>query len=173
MYITTFCGKRIDPLNVKVSDIEIVDIAHALSHICRFGGHTRSFYSVAQHSCRVAELVPPEFKMPALLHDGAEAYLGDVITPLKKLLPVYTEIEESFMRAIAARFEIDHLIPKPVKDADWLMFLVEADQYTFINPIETRTPIPDSFLTVDREMPVSAGFAKDRFLFQFAQYLKC
>ena len=85
-WIETYTGKKIYPLNMCQSNqtsICIDDIAHALSQTCRFGGHTREFYSVAQHACLVAMMVPNEFKLAALHHDDAEAYLGDVVSPVK------------------------------------------------------------------------------------------
>ncbi|RYF85792.1 MAG: hypothetical protein EOO03_12755, partial [Chitinophagaceae bacterium] len=82
----TASGLAIDLNNIHSRDININDIATALSRIPRFGGHTCAFYSVAQHSVLVAALAPDYLKKEALLHDAAEAYLGDVIKPLKHIL---------------------------------------------------------------------------------------
>jgi 5'-deoxynucleotidase YfbR-like HD superfamily hydrolase len=101
----TCTGKLIDLNNPSESLIEISDIANALSQICRFGGHTRQFYSVAQHSCLVAGLAPKDLKKEALLHDAAEAYLGDVIKPLKILIePLYAPFEFAFQQVINQKF---------------------------------------------------------------------
>ena len=86
----------------------IEDIASALSKICRFGGHSNAFYSVAQHSCLVAALAPDHLCREALLHDAAEAYLGDVIKPLKnKLGTLYENYEYEFMKVIIRKFKLN------------------------------------------------------------------
>lgn len=83
----TFSGRFFDYEFPAPEQISIEDIAHALSHICRFGGHTRTFYSVAEHSVLVSRLLEQSsaarYQLAALLHDGHEAYLGDLPTPLK------------------------------------------------------------------------------------------
>ncbi len=73
-YIQTLSGKKFDYLNSTTDDVEIEDIANALSHICRFSGHLPEFYSVAQHSVLCSQIVPPDFAFEALMHDAAEAY---------------------------------------------------------------------------------------------------
>ena len=87
--------------------IDIADIAHALSNICHWNGHTSRFFSVAEHSCLVALEVARRGgdALYGLLHDATEAYLGDVIRPLKRLLPEYRDIEGRFYtEAIAPAF---------------------------------------------------------------------
>lgn len=104
----TASGKIISLNDPTPEMIDIQDIAGALSKICRFGGHTSAFYSVAQHSVLVASLVPDSLKKEALLHDATEAYLGDVIKPLKVLLGSrYTDLEGEFTKAISQRFNVD------------------------------------------------------------------
>lgn len=98
--------------------IDDQDIAQALSRIPRFNGHTRQFYSVAQHCVLASQLVPPEDALAALLHDAPEAYIGDMISPLKVQLPAYRLIEQRIWKAIAKRFGIDHVMPESVKHAD-------------------------------------------------------
>lgn len=79
--IATFTGRLVNPLNLKDSDIDILDIAHSLAMTCRYRGHCTSFYSVAQHSVLVSRMVP--CRLRALLHDAAEAYLCNIPGPEK------------------------------------------------------------------------------------------
>lgn len=84
-WIETFTGKKVYPLEPCSSEYCIEDIAHALSLTCRYGGHSSDFYSVAQHCCIVSDLCPEGLKLVGLMHDAAEAYLGDVPSPIKPL----------------------------------------------------------------------------------------
>ena len=127
-WFQTFTGRSYWPADPRPEDIDIEDIAHALSMLCRFGGHCRRFYSVAEHSIHVSHLVPPEYALHALLHDATEAYLVDVPRPIKRMLGGYAEMEELNWRAIAARFGIDPVMPRSVHDADQNMLLAERDQ---------------------------------------------
>lgn len=101
----SYTGRLIDFNHPAPEQIDLTDIAHALSNICRFGGHSGPFYSVAQHSILVAALAPPHLRREALMHDAAEAYLGDVIKPLKILLgDKYSDLEASFESVICDKF---------------------------------------------------------------------
>ena len=105
-FIGTFSGLRFWPLDPNPEKILIADIAHALAHQCRFGGHASKFYSVAEHSVHVSQLCLPEDALWGLLHDASEAYLVDLPRPLK-LLPEfapYREAERRLQRAVALRF---------------------------------------------------------------------
>lgn len=84
--------------------VRIVDIAHALANLCRFNGHTQDFYSVAQHSVIVSRNVPDHLALAALLHDASEAYLGDMVRPLKRSMPAYREAEANVERVIEEAF---------------------------------------------------------------------
>ncbi|MFH1495895.1 MAG: phosphohydrolase, partial [Pseudomonadota bacterium] len=106
LYVSTYLGNRFYPLEPRIDDVAIEDIAHGLAYQCRFNGQTSAFYSVAQHSLIVASLVPEELRFAALLHDAAEAYLGDMVKPLKVLLPSFSEIEDSVTRIIGERFDV-------------------------------------------------------------------
>jgi hypothetical protein len=99
-------GGYIDLLNPDREAIRIQDIARGLSHTARFGGQSPWPYSVAQHSVLMSRLIEPEFAVLALLHDAAEAYLGDVQRPLKALLPEYRAIEANFEGVIADKYSL-------------------------------------------------------------------
>ena len=111
-------GKMFDLVDIDPYLIDIYDIAHHLAHLCRFTGATREFYSVAQHSLFVSINVSPENAFVGLLHDAAEAYIGDVSAPLKRVLPDYNHIEENLWEAIAWRFNIPVDLPAEVKEVD-------------------------------------------------------
>ena len=85
-WIETFTGKHFYPLDPKPEDFDLVDIAHSLANTCRFRGHVRRFFSVAEHSVNVSKLaegIDPGAAVQGLLHDAAEAYLSDLASPLK------------------------------------------------------------------------------------------
>lgn len=118
-------GGYLNLLSPKVSDIHIEDIAHGLSNICRFNGQTEHFYSVAQHSVFVSYFVPPHLQLQALLHDASEAYIGDVSSPLKALLPENVMIEKRMETVISKRFYLPEFKSSSVKTADILALVTE------------------------------------------------
>src|ERR1035437_9925269 len=164
--ITTYSGIRFWPLQPNPADIRIEDIAHALSNQCRFGGHAREFYSVAEHSVRVSQLCLPEDALSGLLHDASETYLVDLPRPLK-LLPEfapYREAERRLQRAVAVRFELAPEQPATVTAADDTMLWIEAHSLLGSMAVEvirdTRPPfeITDSLLPVEAERLFLARF---------------
>jgi len=118
-------GRYFNLLNPRAEDVHIFDIAAALSKLCRFTGHVREFYSVAQHSYLASYLVPPDYALQALLHDAAEAYIGDVARPLKHLLPDYREIEQRVEAVVFERFHLPAVLHESVKHADLVMLATE------------------------------------------------
>lgn len=119
--IATFSGRTIRPLDPNPDDIYIEDIAHALSNSCRFTGHVRAFYSVAQHSVLCSEIVPNDLALIALLHDASEAYLSDISRPIKQqpeFGEIYKKYERVLEQAIATRYGLKYPWPDEVKKAD-------------------------------------------------------
>lgn len=123
--ILTHTGLTFNLLHPTPEMICIEDIAYALAHICRFGGHTNHFYSVAQHSVLVSHIVPPAFALHGLLHDAAEAYVGDMVKPLKNLLPAYSDIELNIERAIFEKFGFGIPLDPCIKDSDMVLLNTE------------------------------------------------
>ena len=149
-WIETFTGKRIDLLDPSPDDIDIADIAQALSNLCRFTGHCSRFYSVAEHSMWVASAVFREGEvaetvmLAALLHDATEAYVADLSRPAKQALRAlvkesklksetpglnegssYDVLESRIARAIARKFTIPYKMPPLVKEMDTRILVTE------------------------------------------------
>ena len=127
-WILTSHSRRFWPLDPTLGEVFIDDIAHALSQQCRFTGHTRSFYSVAQHSVLVASLAPAgENPLWGLLHDAAEAYLVDVARPVKRspAMAAYRDAEARLMAVICDRFELPREEPAWVAKADVILLATE------------------------------------------------
>lgn len=128
-WVQTYTGKRFYPLDPRVEDVDIQDIAHALSLKCRYTGHCREFYSIAQHSVLVAEIVDKfgrrQQTLTALMHDAAEAYIADVARPVKASILQLKEIEERLEVVIAEKFGLIFPFPDAVKTADNIMLATE------------------------------------------------
>lgn len=119
------------PLDPRAEEICIEDVSHALAHICRFNGHTSSFYSVAEHSCLVSDALPDELKLAGLLHDASEAYLCDVPRPIKRspgFAEKYLRAEDLLMVVIAGKYEFDYPLHPLVKEIDNRILANEALQ---------------------------------------------
>lgn len=127
-WMQTASGRAFYPLDPRPEEIHIEDIAAALSKLCRYGGHTKQFYSVAEHCVLMAHAAPDGMHLAALLHDASEAYLSDVIRPIKRHLSNYEAIEADLERAIARRFCIAWPMPAEVKRMDNAILVDERDQ---------------------------------------------
>ena len=125
--IRTNSGQWVDVFDPDPDTINIEDIAHALSHLCRFGGHVPKFYSVAEHSVLCTALAPDHLKLDALLHDASEAYLVDLPRPIKRNIPDYKKIEAKLMVVIAQKFGFLYPMPQLVQKADEYMLDYEWD----------------------------------------------
>lgn len=117
-WLRTFSGKRYFPADPHPDDVCLEDVAHALSLLCRYGGHCSRFYSVAEHSVLVSYMVPERHALSALLHDATEAYCVDLPRPLKMELPAYQEIERVNWLAIAEHFDLPLSLHPSIKQAD-------------------------------------------------------
>ncbi|MBN9301656.1 MULTISPECIES: hypothetical protein [Dysgonomonas] len=149
--IRTHSGLYMNVFAPTVDMICIEDIAHALSMLCRFGGHCSEFYSVAQHSLLCADLVPEEYKLEALLHDAAEAYLVDLPSPIKHRMPDYQTIEDKLMKVIAKKFDLVYPFPEVIHKADKDMLKYEWDALIegfnkFITPLTDQAFLKRGFL---------------------------
>lgn len=124
----TFTGSQFWPQDPRIGDVCITDIAHSLAHQCRFAGHTWTTYSVAQHSVIVSRACWPEHALIGLLHDATEAYLQDVIKPLKKALHGYAALERAWAYCIGLTFGLDDKLvelPGDVHRADRMVLVAE------------------------------------------------
>lgn len=126
-WMQTHSGRQFFPMDPHPADVDIHDIAHALGMLCRYNGHVERFYSVAEHCVHLSRVVAPEHALWALLHDATEAYVGDMVRPLKRSMPDYVAAEDRVMEAIAARFGLAGSMPAEVKAADTAILLNERE----------------------------------------------
>lgn len=126
-FMQRYSGGVYWPLDPRMNEVALIDIAHSLSMQCRFTGHVREFYSVAEHCVHVSHCVPKDLALVALMHDATEAYLTDVASPVKRHLPNYAEIEALNWAVIAEKFDLPLQLPEEVHLADRAMLLRERD----------------------------------------------
>jgi hypothetical protein len=167
--IQTHSGLMVDPLHLSIQDIRLEDIAHALSHLCRFTGHTSRFYSVAEHSVWCSRMVHPKFAAHALLHDASEAYLQDIPSPLKHL-PEFafyraaeTRAQKTIRQALLSWCKPGEDWVTPVKFADDMMLHAEADYLLDAHWADVAL-VGRAWEVLDRGMCWAPDMAKERFL---------
>lgn len=168
-WMQTFTGGVFWPLDPREDDVRIEDIAHALSLVCRFAGHCRTFYSVAEHSVRVSDACSPAARPAALLHDAAEAYVGDMVRPLKTQpdMAAYDRTERRIRSVIFARFLGSYPVNEwdEVKAADLTLLATEArDLMVWPPPREWAALPPPQARTI---LPWSPDLAEEQFLVRF------
>lgn len=147
-WMQTATGRQFFPMDPRPEEIHIEDIAAALAKLCRFGGHSTRFYSVAEHCVLMSRVASPGVAFEALMHDASEAYLCDVIRPIKPFLSNYHDIELRLEAAIAKRFDLVYPMPAEVKRLDNAILADERDQAMAIPPADWRLPEPPIGLTL-------------------------
>jgi hypothetical protein len=169
-WVQTYSGKRFNPTNPQMNAIVIQDIAHALSMQCRFSGHVKSFYSVAQHCVLVSHICNREDALHGLLHDASEAYLVDVPAPLKRSgkFDSYLEFEKNLQDLIYKRFGLDPVEPPSVKYADTKLLVTEARD--LLAPLRPDWELPAKPLPFNIT-PLNPVEAKKLFLERFFELL--
>ncbi len=171
-WIQTLKGNAFQLFDQEGNIFDVEEIAHALAMQCRFNGHVKHFYSVAEHSVRVSRVLSDAGESPAvcfagLMHDAAEAYIGDCVRPLKKYLMAFQDIEHNIEHHIADVFELDFPLPSVVKKADNTMLHIERLCLLADPPrpwIRYGAPIPNSQM-INGETTWRA--AKGEFLYQY------
>lgn len=180
-WIQTWTLRQFWPLDPRVEDVDLRDIAHALSMVCRFTGHVNEFYSVAQHSVLVSRRAE-DIAFAAgrdsllharwgLLHDASEAYLVDVARPVKRLpeMAAYRNAESVVQRVICERFGLPTAEPEFVKIADGEILYTEArDLFSGVHPSWQWgfEPLPQ------RIRPMSPEMAERAFLARFDELFR-
>ena len=167
-WIQTFTGLRMWPLDPRPEEICIEDIAHALANQCRFAGHCQRFYSIAEHSVRVASICSSENRLWGLLHDASEAYCCDLPRPLKHHpgMNQYRGCEDGIAFAVAIKFGLPLNIPAEVKEADSRLLATEKRDLMAIGPAWgwLPEPLPSKIVPLDQEAAKKAFLTEFRIL---------
>ena len=159
-YITTYTGKHFHPFNPIPSEIDIIDITHSLSMQCRFNAHIKRFYSVGNHLSIGTKLIAKIFKKEYIVHDFAEGYTGDLVTPIKRRNPEFRKMERKIERVINKKYGVPFPMSKEVKEMDMLMFRMErayltnfkTDEKFPLSKREFMKEISKSHKQVEREL---------------------
>jgi hypothetical protein len=152
-WIQTYTAKIFYPLEPDIELIDIRDIAHALSLICRFTGHCKHFYSVGQHSILVSKFMPPKYRLEGLLHDAAEAYLNDMARPVKHLNSGYKSAESRLKKLIEHRFGLEDVrdIVREVDDGllywEGYYLMPDVSSWSVQRPIFELTEVSFGYLS--------------------------
>lgn len=175
-WIQTYVGIRFHPLDPRQQDICHEDIAHALSLLCRYNGHGSKFYSVAEHCSILAHHVwlntrNKRLAFAALMHDAAEAYIGDLPRPLKYMLPQYQEVERKIEAVIFETYDIHPNELEYVKTLDRRM-LIDERSVLFPRPLEWEAVKDLEPLGVaERIYGFDSNFAEQRFLHLYQSFV--
>lgn len=171
----TYSGGVFWPCDPRPEDIDIRDIAHALSLQCRFAGHCRTFYSVAQHSVMVSHLLPRAVALAGLLHDAAEAFVVDVPRPIKRMpgMEALRDAEDRVLECIMAACGVAWTpeIHAAVKHADNVMLATEARRLMVWPPPRAWERLPvdtdDQWICEYTSNPWPSSRAEVEFLARF------
>lgn len=167
--IQTYTGKCFYPLDPRPEEIDILDIAHALSLQCRFGGHCKTHYSIAQHSTLVS-FYSGKHALWGLLHDASEAFIADLCKPVKIQLEMesYRRAEKRLMKAVCDKFNLPYQQPEDVTKADVLLLAAEArDLMSPLVPGYWRIDLDSANKMVGTIQPLSPEAAEKQFLDRF------
>jgi 5'-nucleotidase len=165
-WVQTFTGKVFHPLEPQTQEIEIADIAHALSMQCRFNGHCLVFYSVAEHCLRVSKELPDQLALWGLLHDAAEAYLSDLPRPVKRQIPVFGQIEDRLLKVIIEYFGLSWPMPEEVARFDTILLATEARDLMLAPPKSWELDVEPLSTKVE---PLTARQAELAYLARFEE----
>lgn len=168
-FMVTYTGLRFNLTDPRVEDIRLEDIAHSLSQLCRFTGHTKRFYSVATHCILASRCIDPEYALEALLHDAAEAYVNDLSRPLKRHPDNkgYLLIERKINKAVRQRFGLPYFADEPHMSAE-VKWIDNALVVTEARVLMAEHTWADGHKGLYVEIPDWApGVAEEQYLHQF------
>lgn len=167
LYIRTYTRQEFHFLEPERWNFDVEDLAVHLSRTPRFLAHTKPHaYNNADHSLRVMRLVPPRFKFPALVHEIAELGMGDMPSPLKRLVPGYKRHQRRIEAALFPKLGINYPLHQCIKDADLVLLkaehrqLMDGDEYV-------EAEMPGVLEYMDRIEPMDEHTARSEFLRQF------
>ena len=168
-WMLTASGKMFYPFDPDPEDIDITDIAGGLAKCCRWSGQCNGFFSVAQHSIIVSGTCSPPNALWGLMHDAPEAYVNDLVTPIKKDINVYNELEDIILTAIAKKFELTLPIPDEVHQVDALVTATES-HYLMRDTPEMKKAFPQVIADLDI-YPWEWQRAQAEFLMRFTRLI--